>query len=104
MRGIASWYQRLTRKIFGVAVWDSSFALLREGIIYTYFIFLVWNQRISVADFVLYFGAVAGFSTWLSNLFSQISLLNQLNLKINYFRSYLEYPENFRRNQERLFQ
>lgn len=99
MRGIASWYQRLTRQIFGVAIWDSGFALLREGIIYTYFIFLVWNQRISVADFVLYFGVVAGFSAWLSNLFSQISLLNQLNLKINYFRSYLEYPENFRRNQ-----
>lgn len=97
MRGISSWYRRLTKRIFGVAVWDSGFALLREGVTYVYLIYLVWNQRITVADFVLYFGAVTGFSTWLSNVISQVSLLNQLNLKINSFRSYLEYPETFRR-------
>lgn len=98
MDGISSWYRRLTKRIFGVAVWDSSFALLREGVTYVYLIYLVWNHRITVADLVLYFSAVAGFSTWLSNVISQVSLLNQLNLKINYFRSYLEYPETFRRD------
>ena len=35
---------------------------------------------------------------WLGNIFSQLSSLNQINLKINYFRSYLEYPETFNRN------
>ena len=98
MRGLTDWYRRLTRQIFGVVVWDSSFALLREGVTYIYLIFLVWKQRINVADFVLYFEVVAGFSAWLSNIISQMSLLNQLNLKINYFRSYLEYPESFSRN------
>lgn len=97
MDGISSWYRRLTRRIFGVAVWDSGVALLREGIIYVYFMDLVWNYRITVADFVLYLGAVAGFSTWLDNVILQVSLLDQLNLKINYFRSCLEYPETFRR-------
>lgn len=46
---------------------------------------------------MLYFGVVTGFSAWLSSIFSQVSSLNQLNLKINYFRSYLEYPESYRR-------
>ena len=32
------------------------------------------------------------------NIFSQLSSLNQINLKINYFRSYLEYPETFNRS------
>lgn len=98
MNGLAGWYQRLTSKIFGVAVYDSGLALLRESIAYLYLLYLVWNNQISVADFILYFSVVTGFSTWLSSIFSQISSLSQINLKINYFRSYLEYPDTFRRD------
>lgn len=46
----------------------------------------------------MYLSVVTGFSAWLGNIFSQLSSLNQINLKINYFRSYLEYPETFNRN------
>lgn len=96
--GLAGYYQRLTGKIFGVAVYDSGLALLRESIAYLYLLYLVWNNQITVADFVLYFSVVTGFSAWLGNIFSQISSLRQINLKINYFRSYLEYPDTFRRD------
>lgn len=97
MQGLAGWYRRLTGKLFGVAVWDSGFALLREIAAYAYLLWLVWNHQISVADFVLYFGVITGFSSWLGGIFSQIASLNQLSLKINYFRSYLEYPESYKR-------
>lgn len=97
MNGLAGWYKRLTGKLFGVAVFDSGLALLRESAAYLYLLYLIWNEQISVADFILYFNVVTGFSAWLGNIFSQMSSLNQINLKINYFRSYLEYPENFRR-------
>lgn len=98
MNGLAGWYKRLTGKLFGVAVYDSGLALLRESAAYLYLLYLIWHNQISVADFILYFSVVTGFSAWLSNIFSQISLLNQINLKINYFRSYLEYPETFHRD------
>ncbi|MCI8306993.1 MAG: ABC transporter ATP-binding protein [Lachnospiraceae bacterium] len=98
MNGLAGWYNRLTNKLFGVAVFDSGMALLRECVIYLYLLYLIWNEQISVADFILYFSVVTGFSTWLSKIFSQISTLNQINLNINYFRSYLEYPETFSRD------
>lgn len=98
MKGIAGWYRRLTGKLFGVAVYDSGLALLRESAAYLYLLYLIWNGQISVAEFILYFNVVTGFSAWLSNIFSQISSLNQISLKINYFRSYLEYPETFNRN------
>lgn len=98
MNGLAGWYKRFTGKLFGVAVYDSGLALLRESAVYLYLLYLIWNKQISVADFILYFSVVTGFSSWLSNIFSQISSLNQINLKINYFRSYLEYPETFRRD------
>ena len=97
MNGLAGWYRRLTSKVFRVAVYDSGFALLRESVVYIYLLYLVWNNQISVGDFVLHFGVVAGFSSWLGSIFSQITSLNQINLKINYFRSYLEYPESYQR-------
>ena len=46
----------------------------------------------------MYLSVVTGFSAWVGNIFSQLSSLNQINLKINYFRSYLEYPETFNRS------
>ncbi len=98
MKGIAGWYKRLTSKLFGVAVYDSGLALLRESVVYLYLLYLIWNGQLTVAEFVLYLSVVTGFSTWLSSIFSQLSSLNQINLKINYFRSYLEYPETFNRN------
>lgn len=98
MKGIAGWYKRLTHKLFGVAVYDSGLALLRESVAYLYLLYLIWNGQITVAEFVLYLSVVTGFSAWLGNIFSQLSSLNQINLKINYFRSYLEYPETFNRN------
>ena len=98
MNGLAGWHKRLTSRLFGVAVYDSGLALLRESVVYLYLLYLIWNNEISVSDFVLYFSVVTGFSAWLSNVFSQITSLNQINLKINYFRSYLEYPETFSRD------
>lgn len=98
MKGIAGWYKRLTHKLFGIAVYDSGLALLRESVVHLYLLYLIWNGQITVAEFVLYLSVVTGFSAWLSDIFSQLSSLNQTSLKINYFRSYLEYPETFNRN------
>lgn len=55
------------------------------------------NSQISVADFVLYFGVVNGFSAWLSEIFAEVSVLNQLSTKINRFREYLDFPEEYLR-------
>ncbi len=97
MGSLERWYKRLTNKLFGVSICDSGLALLREAAAYLYLLYLVWGSRITAADFVLYFGVIAGFSSWLSGIFSKLSELNQWNLKINYYRSYIEYPESCRR-------
>lgn len=97
MKSLSEWYKRLTGRLFHVAVYDSGLALLRESVVYIYLLYLVWNMQISIAEFVLYFGVVTGFSSWLGNIFAQAASLNELNMKINYFRSYLEYPESYQR-------
>ncbi len=98
MEGLAGWYRQLSRRVFGVSAAGSGLSLLREGTAYGYLLWLVWNGRLTVADFVLYIGVVMGFSAWLEDLLARVSAFHQINLKINYFRSYLEYPETYRRD------
>lgn len=97
MHGLGDWYKRLTRKLFGDAVCESGLSLLRESVSYLYLLALIWQGRITVAEFVMYLTVVTGFSTWLSDIFAQLSTLHQTNQKINAFRACLEYPEVFQR-------
>ncbi len=97
MAGLAGWYQRLTRKLFGNAVYGGGVSLIRETAVYLYLIVLIWRGQITVADFVLYVGVVTGFSAWMDCIFARLSELNQWNQKVNYYRSYLEYPDTYRR-------
>lgn len=97
MKGIAAWYRKLTKKLFRVTACDGVLGLLREGIIYLYLIYMFMNGHISVGDFVLYFGVVNGFSSWLSEIFAEASVLNQLSTKIKRFQEYLDFPEYYRR-------
>lgn len=97
MKGLKKWYQRYTAKLFGVSTIDSGLSVLREGVAYGYLLYMVLDGKVSVAEFVLYFNVVTGFSAWLGNILNQIINLNRLNLSMNRFRAYLEYPESYRR-------
>lgn len=97
MKGIAAWYRKLTKKLFRVTACDGALGLLREGIIYLYLIYMFMSGHISVGDFVLYFGVVNDFSFWLSEIFAEASVLNQLSTKIKRFQEYLDFPEYYRK-------
>ena len=97
MSGVLSWYRRYTKKLFGVSAADSCLTFIREGITYLVLIHMAWKGQITVAEFVLYFNVVAGFSVWLGSILSQLNNLKRLSLSMNRFRSYLEYPESYRR-------
>ena len=97
LKNLLGWYRRYTAKLFGVSAADSALVLVREVAVYAYLIYLALNNRISVAEFVLYFNVVAGFSAWLSSLLGQITVLRRLNHAMNRFRSFLEFPEHYLR-------
>lgn len=93
--GLNKWYKRYTTKIFKVSLSDSTFSLLREGITYAYLLHLVLKGNLTVAEFVLYFNVVTGFTVWLNSILGQVNTLNRLNISINRFRSFIEYPERY---------
>ena len=97
LKGLLGWYRRYTEKLFGASAADSGLSLLRDAVTYAFLLYLALNDRITAAEFVLYFGVTAGFSSWLGSLLGQVTDLQRLNQSINRFRTYLEYPENYLR-------
>lgn len=97
MKGLLGWYRKYTAKLFGVSAIDSSLTFFREGVTYFVLLYMVWNNRISIAEYVLYFNVVAGFSVWLSSMLGQLNNLERLSLAMNRFRAYLDYPEEYKR-------
>ena len=99
LKGLLGWYRRYTAKLFGISAADSMLAAVREGVTYAFLLYLALNGKITVAEFVLYFNVVAGFSAWLGSMLGQITDMQRLNQSMNRFRSYLEYPEHYLRDQ-----
>ena len=101
VEGLNGWYRRYTKTVFGVVVGDSGLALVREAVAYVYLFYRVIEGGMSVADFVLYFGVIAGFSAWLSGLFGQVTALSRISSTVNYVRTFLEYPDAYTRESGR---
>ena len=99
LKGLLGWYRRYTAKLFGISAADSMLAAVREGVTYAFLLYLALSGKITVAEFVLYFNVVAGFSAWLGSMLGQITDMQRLNQSMNRFRSYLEYPEHYLREQ-----
>lgn len=79
---------------------DGILLLLRDGLTYGFLIYLVLYKGMSVGDFVLYFGAVAGFSAWLSGIVKNLNSLNSMSLDICDLREYLEMKDNMNKGTE----
>lgn len=87
-------YTALNRKIktrYFLSGAVNAFTLfLRDGIAYVYLIWSVVNGHISIGDFVLYFGAITGFSGFVSRIIGNINELNGANLQMNDLRAFLD--------------
>lgn len=79
---------------------DGVLLLLRDGLTYGFLIYLVLYKGMSVGDFVLYFGAVAGFSAWLSGIVKNLNSLNSMSMDICDLREYLEMKDNMNKGTE----
>lgn len=83
----------------GVYIWakiaDLIFAFLSNGIAYAYLIRLVIRDGLSVAEFLLFFTAVGGFSQWVSGILGGFNTLHKQSLDITIVRECLEFDEPF---------
>lgn len=97
IKKIAKWYKQYDKLVLKTTFTNSSISLLREGVAYCYLIYLAYNNKIDVGDFVLYFAAITGFSNWLQSIIGQLTEMKRISMYVNKFRNYLDYPETFKR-------
>ncbi|HML47529.1 MAG TPA: ABC transporter ATP-binding protein, partial [Clostridia bacterium] len=83
---VATW--RLQTRLIGTLT-----LLLRDGLAYAYLIVLAIRGQMSLADFTLYFGAITGFSAWVTDILTQYNRLLEGNRKVCDLRAYLEMPD-----------
>ncbi|RYL94630.1 ABC transporter ATP-binding protein [Sporolactobacillus sp. THM19-2] len=72
-------------------------AFLRDGVAYTYLLYLVLNGQMTVANFTLYFGTITGFSIWMTGLTDYLSKVKHMSLEICDVRNYLGLKDHFNR-------
>lgn len=75
---------------------DLVLTILRNGIAYFYLIHLVLSNGLSASEFLLYFSAVSGFTTWVTGILAGFFELHKFSLDLNSLRCFLETKEIFR--------
>lgn len=73
----------------------------RDIFAYGYLLSQVLRGTVSPGEFVLYFGAITGFSGFVGSIMDSLAELRGGSLETNYFRTYMELPEEDRKTGQR---
>lgn len=93
MAARAKWVVKVAKRSYLTAVSDAFVVIIRDGVAYVFLFFAILNHKISIADFVLYFGAISGFSVFISKIIEGMSKINRTSLDICAMRDFLDMPD-----------
>ncbi|MEG1888887.1 MAG: ABC transporter ATP-binding protein [Lachnospiraceae bacterium] len=77
-------------------------AFLRDGIVYGYLIYLMYQGDMTIERFILNIGIVAGFNGWIMGLFENVKELTRNNTIVGHYRYFLSYGEEKRNGVEKV--
>lgn len=81
---------KIRNRYFMVGSVNAATLFIRDGVAYAYLIWSVLQGNIGIGDFVLYFGAVTGFSDFVGNIINNVNDLHKANLQINDMRAFMD--------------
>lgn len=84
------------RKYFLSDMMDLLLAFLRNAVAYGYLLSWTLRGELDVAQFLLLFTAVGGFTEWISRILTQFTVLHKQSLELSSFREFLDQEEVFR--------
>ena len=96
MRLYEAFINRRERIYTGACAVDAFLSLARNGIAYAYLIRLTLAEGLPASQFLLYFSAFTGFSTWVTGILQECSTLHKESLDLSTIQEYLHLPEPFR--------
>lgn len=77
---------------------NAGMAILRDALAYAYLIWQVIEGNISVGDFTLFFGTIAGFSTWLIGMCNRAAQLVRASNEVCDLRNFLDLQDQSNRD------
>jgi ABC-type multidrug transport system fused ATPase/permease subunit len=89
------WQRRETMAELWPKMVDAGLLLARDAVTYALLIFLLLGGRITIGEFVLYFGAVSNFSHQFSAFAPRINQLMRDSLGVGYIREYLDLKDTY---------
>lgn len=81
---------RIQNRYFAAGALNAFTLFLRDGLAYGYLIYGVATGTVTVGEFVLYFGAITGFSGFVGRIIYSMNELGSANLLMNDVRAYLD--------------
>ncbi|MDE5748454.1 MAG: ABC transporter ATP-binding protein/permease, partial [Acetatifactor sp.] len=69
---------------------------LRGAVAYAYLLFITLRGNLSAGEFLLYFTAVGGFTSWITGILSGFTTLHRQSIEISMIREFCQFPEPFR--------
>lgn len=89
-------YLNMGRMVSGTR---SLLTFIREIIAYAYLTYLVCQNKLSVSDFIFYFGIITGFSNWLTNIAYYYSSIERCCSECAAFRNFVESSDESKNKQ-----
>lgn len=93
------WEKKYIRSYLVSDIIEGLLILLRDGLAYFILVALILNNEIGIGDFVIYFGAVGSFATWVGSIMNNFIELNSLNLFVCDLRDYLNFPDELNKSE-----
>lgn len=90
-----NWTKKVSLRKFLGSLIAALLTLLRDSVAYIILISMLFENKISVGDFVFYFGAITGLATWLNGISGQINDIIEKSYKISYYRDYFDMDEKY---------
>jgi len=82
----------------GVDAFSGFLTFVRDSIAYGFLIYNISLRELSAGDFVLYFGLISQYISWLLGLIQDYGQLMRINYGFNDVRDFLEIPDYFNRS------
>lgn len=78
-----------------INILDVILSFARNGIAYAYLISMTIKQGLSASEFLLYFAAFTGFTTWVTGIMQEFSTLHLFCLDLSIVQEFFNFPEPF---------
>lgn len=95
LKTCAAFIARREKAYLWANIVDVALALLRNGVAYAFLIWQTLKQGLPASEFLLYFTAVSGFTTWITGILSTFSQLHKESIALSHVQEYLNLPEPF---------